>query len=61
MYRRSLLKSLAALALLPRVLRAATVGASGLRRVRPSDPDWPDEAAWRSLRASKCIARLPPR
>jgi FAD/FMN-containing dehydrogenase len=50
MYRRSLLKSLAALALLPRVLRAATVGASGLRRVRPSDPDWPDEAAWRSLR-----------
>lgn len=57
MNRRSLLKRVAALSLLPGLspdLAAATAGAgapagAGFRRVRPADPAWPDAARWDKL------------
>jgi FAD/FMN-containing dehydrogenase len=55
MRRRSLLKGMAASGLqfvLPRVLLAAGSGHSVMRRVRPSDPQWPSAASWAKLSAA---------
>ena len=41
--------ALAVLPILPRALRAAVPENAPLRRVRPSDPDWPGEASWAKL------------
>jgi hypothetical protein len=57
MNRRSLLKRAAAFSLLPALspYRVAATPAAGVpsdasfRRVRPSDPGWPDEASWDKL------------
>ena len=52
MNRRSLLRRAAALALLPvmpRTVRAALSETAPARRVRPSDPGWPDEVGWAQL------------
>ena len=56
--RRSLLTCASALPLLPAVSVSLTRSASAadastsdsFRRVRPSDPEWPDEAGWARLR-----------
>src|ERR1700758_5643562 len=53
MYRRCFLRSAAAvplLSLLPRgLLAGSTAGDLTLRRVRPSDPAWPNQASWQEL------------
>ena len=50
--RRSLLRRAATLALLPVMpgaVRSALSENAPARRVRPSDPGWPDEAGWAQL------------
>src|SRR5260370_23544915 len=52
MNRRSLLKRAAALAFMPALLdplRAALPENAPARRLRPSDPEWPDKASWAKL------------
>jgi hypothetical protein len=54
MNRRSLLRRAAASAILsvlpsPLRFRARSANASALRRVRPSDPSWPDPGMWERL------------
>jgi FAD/FMN-containing dehydrogenase len=56
MNRRTLLKHLAAIPLLPRLLpdlsssAQTAIPAKSLHRVRPSDPSWPSAAAWEKLK-----------
>jgi len=56
MNRRTLLKHLAAIPLLPRLLpdlsssAQTAIPAKSLHRVRPSDPSWPSPAAWEKLK-----------
>ena len=52
MNRRSLLKRVAAFAFMPALftpLRAASPENAPARRLRPSDPEWPDKASWAKL------------
>ena len=52
MNRRSLLKRAAAFAFMPALfspLRAASPENAPARRLRPSDPEWPDKASWAKL------------
>ena len=53
MYRRQILKGLAAASLLPALPRSAQIararGTSLMRRVRPSDPSWPGPTEWARL------------
>src|SRR5260370_10947444 len=52
MNRRSLLKRAAGLAFMPALLdplRAALPENAPARRLRPSDPEWPDKASWAKL------------
>jgi len=49
MHRRQLLKSVAALSLLPLAPPLVAAAPAPLRRVRPGDPAWPNAADWRKL------------
>ncbi|MBS0643879.1 MAG: FAD-binding oxidoreductase [Proteobacteria bacterium] len=62
MRRRAFLRSAGAVALQPALAVAAPVAQQTLRRVRPSDPDWPGPEAWAELNkaVSGRLAKVPP-
>src|SRR5215470_19087014 len=62
MRRRQVLQAAAALPLLPLLPARLLAKDAPFQRVRPADPDWPDEAAWQSLNRAVggSLARVAP-